>query len=45
MKKKLFDEVLNLLDTIGKDEIKKVCNEWIQRLHAVIENNSEYILK
>lgn len=43
--KELFDEVHNFLNSIEKDEIKKVYNEWIQRLHTVIENKGEYILK
>lgn len=41
--KELFDEVHNFLSSIEKDEIKKVYNEWIQRLHTVIENKGEYI--
>ena len=39
----LFDTLLTFSIQISKDEIKKVFNEWIRRLHEIIENHGEYI--
>ena len=42
--KELFDKVQEFLNLIKKDEISKVYEEWIERLHKVIELQGEYIL-
>ena len=42
--KELFDKVQDFLNLIKKDEISKVYEEWIERLHKVIELQGEYIL-
>lgn len=42
--KELFDKVQEFLNSIDKNEIKKVYNDWIKRLHRVIETHGEYLL-
>ena len=39
----LFDTILTFSMKISKDEIKKVFNKWIRRLHEVIKSHGEYI--
>lgn len=41
----LFEAVLNFLDTIEKNEIKRVFEEWIVRLHKVIDSGGDYVIK
>lgn len=41
----LFDALLTFSMQILKNEITRVFNEWIKRLHEVIENQGEYVHK
>lgn len=41
----LFESVVNFLDSIDKNEIQRVYEEWISRLHTVIDSGGEYIIK
>lgn len=41
----LFDALLTFSMQISKNEITRVFNEWIRRLHEVIENQGEYFHK
>ena len=42
--KVLFEKVQEFLNLIKKDEISKVYQEWIEKLHKVIELQGEYLL-
>ena len=41
----LFEAVDDFLKKITKDEIKSVYQEWIRRLHMVIDYEGEYVIK
>ena len=43
--KQLFDAIVKFFNSIDKNEIKNVYEEWIKRLHMVIETGGEYIIK